>query len=177
MAAFREDTLVYPKMIELSACLCTEIEASGLPEPCSCGPIVGDLSLDYCGSCSGEGKCGGQAWVRLVNAFPAVDLPNPLFELRNCGAPLAYQIEVGIVRCKPIGTTSGARGYRPPSLDQMVEALRLQTADMAAIRRAVYCCFGGDDETDYILGTYTPTSPDGDCLGGAFTVTAMTLNG
>jgi len=170
MAEFREDTIIYPTMIALSACLCTEIEDSGLPTPCACGPIVGSLVLDYCGTCA-DGKCGGQAWVRLVDAFPSVVFPTPLTDLNNCNAPLAYQLEVGIVRCKPVGTSSGVRGYVPPSTEQQVEALRLQLADMAAIRRAINCCFSSDvDDIDYIMGSYVPVSPDGDCLGGAITL-------
>jgi hypothetical protein len=165
---FREDTIIYPAMIALSACLCTEIEVSGLPEPCSCGPIIGELVLEYCGACA-DGKCGGQAWVRLVSVFPSVEFPAPLLATNNCAAPLAFQLEVGIVRCKPLGSTSGVRGFVPPNLEQTVEALRLQTADIAAMRRAVQCCFGNTDQ-DYILGQYQPVTPDGSCLGGAFTV-------
>jgi hypothetical protein len=153
---FREDEVVYPKMIELSACLCAEIANSGLPEPCSCGPIVGSLVLDYCGSCT-DGGCGGQAWVRLVTAFPSMSFPSPLSDSMNCFAPLVYQIEVGIVRCKPVGKASSARGYAPPTLDQSVGALRLQTAA----------------DFNYMIGQYTPVTPDGDCLGGAFLVTAQ----
>lgn len=165
---FVEDFVIYPTMIELSACLCTEIEASGLPGTCACGPIVGDLTLDYCGSCK-DGKCSGQAWVRLVDAFPSADFPTPQFVPSNCFSPLAYTLEVGIIRCKPMGKNNTARGYTPPTLEENVEALRLQLADMAALRRAVQCCFGEGDRT-YILGVYAPVTPDGDCLGGSFTV-------
>jgi hypothetical protein len=168
MAAFREDDIIYPTIIQMVACLCTEIEDSGLPTPCSCGPVVGDLVLDYCGQCS-EGKCGGQAWVRLVDSFPSNDFPSPNQTLNNCKVPLAYLLEVGIVRCKPVGTASGVRGYVPPSMDQQVGALRLQTADMAAIRRAISCCLDSDN-LDYILGSYIPISAEADCLGGAFQV-------
>lgn len=170
MAEFIEDAVVYPAIVRLSACLCLEIEASGLPVPCSCGPMIGSLVLDYCGSCE-DGKCGGQAWVRLVNAFPSTAFPSPDQELSNCYSPLAFQLEVGIVRCKPVGKTSGVRGYTPPTMEQNVEALRLQMADMAAMRRAVACCFGEADQ-DYVLGTYENLSIDGDCLGGTFTLYA-----
>lgn len=169
MAVFREDTIIYPTMIEMSACLCLEIEQSGLPAVCSCGPLIGSLVLDYCGTCT-DGKCGGQAWVRLVDAFPSEEFPAPSQILTNCNSPLAYQIEVGIVRCKPVGTSSGVRGYVPPTLEQNVEALRLQLADFAAIRRAIQCCFAKNDDIDYIMGSYSPVSPDGDCLGGAVTL-------
>jgi hypothetical protein len=136
MADFREEVTVYPAIINLAACLCLEIENSGLPKPCACGPIVGELVYDYCSECN-----------------------------------MAYQIEVGIVRCKPIGTNSGVRGYQPPTIEQNVEALRLQLADMEAMRRAIQCCFAADDDRSYIMSAYTTTPPDGDCLGGLFTLT------
>jgi hypothetical protein len=51
----------------------------------------------------------------------------------------------------------------------MVNALRIQTADMRAMRDAVTCCFAQGDLA-YILRPYTPGTPDGDCLGGVFTL-------
>lgn len=167
-SSFREDDFIYPTMIELSACLCGEIAASGLPEVCSCGPIVGTLVLDYCTNCQDK-TCSGQAWVRLVDAFPSMDFPSPVQTPQNCNAPMAYTIEIGIVRCKPLGKNSQVRGYSPPTLEENVEALRLQLADVAALRRAIQCCFGNDDKA-YVMGTYTSAPPDGDCLGGYFNV-------
>jgi hypothetical protein len=168
MATFREDEFIYPKMVELSACLCTEIDESGLPGVCSCGPIVGTLVLDYCTNCKDKG-CSGQAWVRLVDAFPSIDFPSPVFQPQNCDAPMAYTIEVGIVRCKPLGTNTQLRGYTPPTMEQNVDALRLQLADLAALRRAIQCCFGGSDVT-YMMSAYSAAPPDGDCLGGSINV-------
>jgi hypothetical protein len=174
VAEFREDNFIYPTMIDLSACLCTEIEASGLPGVCSCGPIVGTLVLDYCSNCGDKG-CSGQAWVRLVDAFPSVDFPSPVATPQNCNAPMAYTIEIGIVRCKPLGTNTQLRGFVPPTMEQNVDALRLQTADIAAIRRAIQCCFGAEDKT-YQIGTYTAAPPDGDCLGGYFNIVVWAVN-
>ncbi len=72
----------------------------------------------------------------------------------------------------PMGTNNGAGGYSPPTMQQNVDALRLQLADMAAMRRAVQCCFGQGD-TDYILGVYDQTLVNGGgCLGGTFNVLA-----
>lgn len=174
MATFREDDFIYPKMIELSACLCAEIEDSGLPGTCACGPIVGTLVLDYCTNCKDKG-CSGQAWVRLVDAFPSLDFPSPIQTPQNCNAPMAYTIEIGIVRCKPLGSNSQLRGFVPPTAEQNVDALRLQLADIAVLRRAIQCCFGKNDTT-YIMGTYTAAPPEGDCLGGYFNVTVWAVN-
>ena len=169
MAVFREDTTIYPIMVQMSACLCTEIDDSGLPTPCSCGLMVGELVLDYCSSCK-DGKCGGQAWVRLIDAYPSVNFPLPALDNNNCTYPLAFNLEVGIVRCKPLGTANGVRGYNPPSIEQQVKAIRLQTADIAAMRRAINCCLAGSGR-EYVIQNYSPVPQDADCLGGAFQVT------
>jgi hypothetical protein len=166
---FREDTLIYPVMIELSACLCREIDQSGLPTPCSCGLIAGELTADYCGTCV-DNTCGGQAWVRFVDSYPTTQFPTPSQVPSNCYTPWAFTIEMGIIRCKPVGKANGARGYTPPSLEQQVDAIRLQTADMAAMRRALQCCFGTTDR-NYVIGNYQPVGPEADCLGGAYTIT------
>jgi hypothetical protein len=135
--------------------------------------MVGALTLDYCSDCV-DGKCGGQAWVRVADVFPSAEFPVPSQTISNCNVPLAFTLEVGIVRCKPMGENSQLRGYTPPTLEQNVGALRLQMADMAAIRRAIQCCFGEDDTT-YIVGTYVSSPAGGDCLGGYFSVTVWSV--
>ena len=169
--ALREDQAVYPTLIRLSACLCAELEKAEGPALCYCGPIAGPLVLDFCGGdCGGDG-CGGQAWVRVTEIFPSSSFPSPEQLPRNCGSPLAYNLEIGVARCAPTGEGNGIDGYSPPTLEQNVEALRLQMTDMAAVRRAVQCCFGVG-EADYILGQYSQIDvSQGGCLGGSFIVT------
>jgi len=76
----------------LLECLCTAVEEVG--PVCYCGPYFGgDTPLDHCEECSG-GKCG-QAWVRLVQAYPSSSFPNPDAD-GNCAMPLAYEWEVGV---------------------------------------------------------------------------------
>jgi hypothetical protein len=84
---------------------------------------------------------------------------------------MAYNIEVGVARCAPMGELGGPNGYVPPSVMENVEGIRIQLADMAAMRRAIQCCFGSA-ERDYILGPYTQVDVNGGgCLGGTFVVT------
>jgi hypothetical protein len=169
--ALVEDTLIYPTIVELAACLCLELEAAGGPPLCYCGPVAGELALDFCGgSCDGDG-CGGQAWVRFDSAFPSIAFPAPDGALLgNCRSPLAFSLEIGVARCAPQGTNSGVNGYTPPTMEEYVEAIRLQLSDVAAMRRAVQCCFGKNDR-DYILGSYDQlTVSSGGCLGGLFSV-------
>lgn len=167
---FIEDRGIYPTMVELTACLCLELEASGLPPVCYCGLMPGNVSMDFCGGGCEPGGCGGQAWVRLVDAVPSSLFPTADLSLANCKAPMAYLLEVGVARCAPMGVTGGPNGYVPPTVAENVEAMRLQLADMAAMRRAIQCCFGSTD-VDYILGSYSQIEVNGGgCLGGAFNV-------
>jgi hypothetical protein len=164
-----EDKVAYPTLIRLAACLCLELEAAGGPALCYCGPVAGEVALDFCGGNCGDEGCGGQAWVRFMDIFPSTNFPSPDNALANCKAPLAFNMEVGIARCAPVGT-SGPNGYLPPTMEQNVEAIRLQLADVAALRRAVQCCFAQGD-TDYIMGAYSQLSVNnGGCLGGTFNV-------
>lgn len=165
---FTEDPVIYPAVVRLLACLSSEISDSGLPTPNDISPLVGQLVLDYCGECSGNKN--GQAWVRVVEAFPSSNFPQPDVTPLNCGTALAFQLEMGIARCKPTGTNNGVRGYNPPTLEEKITALRLIMADMAAMHRAISCCFE-DEDLDYIMGSYTPLQVDGDCMGGVITIT------
>lgn len=171
MMPLREDTVAYPVLVALAGCLCQEMAALDGPELCYCGPIAGNLILDFCGggSCNGEG-CGGQAWVRFVDAFPSATFPNLDAGQSNCRSPLAFTLEVGVARCAPQGV-NGPNGYTAPTLEEQLEAVRIQTADVAAMRRAIQCCFGSGDR-DYIMGAYDQTQVNGGgCIGGTFNVT------
>jgi hypothetical protein len=168
---FREDDFVYPLMVELTGCLCGEIERSGLPEPCQCSIIPGsEAVLDYCGECD-PGGCGGQAWVRMAGAYPSQRFPSLDEGVVPCGSPMAYIIEIGIARCVDVGDASGIGGFTPPSVESQVAAVRVQTADMAAMRRALTCCLTENhDDLTYTLGQYVPIAGGG-CNGGTWTVT------
>lgn len=172
-----EDDIAYPTMIELAACLCTTIEARGLPMPCQCSVVPGPQAiLDSCSGCDNSGGCGGQAWVRLVTEYPSKVFPQPDTDLATCDTPMAYVLEVGISRCLPTGSTSQINGYTPPSLDQQVEAVRLQMADKAAITAAIRCCMNQNvRDFDYSLGAYTPLAVSGDCGGGFRQVTIWSV--
>lgn len=173
-----EDEIAWDAMVRLSACLCTTIAERGLPEPCKCGPVPGPMAiLDMCGACRSSGSnCGGQAWVRFVTEFPSTTFPSPDQTEAKCSSPMAYTLEVGIARCLPMPQSNGVRGYVPTTLDQDLEATRLQMADKAAIRAAIACCFGTSaDDITYTLGGYTPLQNTGDCGGGVWTVTIWSV--
>lgn len=166
MAEYVEDFLIYPHMVALAACLCAEIVASGLAEPCFCGITEGtEANLD-CGSC--ENGCGA-AWVRLDSAVPTTDFPNANTSSAKCNTDVAFILEVGVTRCfTPFADERG----NPVGVAEHLASTRDQLADMAAMRRAIACCFATGD-TEYVLGAYSPIPFAGGCGGGSWQVTVM----
>jgi hypothetical protein len=153
---FDADTTLWPAMVALNACVCETLEAQGLlPDDCFCGIIPGSqASFDY---------QNGMVWLRLVGAFPSNNFPTQEQTLRgSCTAPLAAELEIGVLHCAPMMSSTGV----PPSLDEQYEATRLQLATMAALRSAITCC---TDDFPILLGEYTPIS-DGGLVGATWQV-------
>lgn len=156
MPEFKEDQDFWPIMLSLRDCLCEEIAASGLPPVCRCEVMPGAAPVyDFIEE--------GQAWVRLVSAFPSLIFPTQDQTPRNCATPRVGQFEVGIIRCAPMMSEGGDA----PSAEEEFEAVRLQLADMQAMRRAIQCCMG---KMKHVLGVYTPIGPEGGALGGTWQV-------
>jgi hypothetical protein len=144
-------------LIELADCLCQEIAARDMPEPCFCGVLPGDEApFIYCNVCS-----GGQAWVRLVGVGePASDLSIPT---NNCAGLVVVQIEMGMVH-----------GYLP--VDDEGEAVDMgvalaaterQVDEMDTMYHVLTCCSLSMKEKVSALA-YVPVL-DGGCLGGIWT--------
>lgn len=155
---------IFDDLTVLGACLCEQIRADGLPETCFCGIVPGEAAVAaYAGDCAK--KCG-MAWVRMGAVYPASGVGIANEEPKNCGSGIGYGVEVGILRCAHTGTAE----QMPTPAEQMMDA-QLQVADMLAMRRAVACCPGS---TDWILGIYTPTGPQGGLVGGFWSLEMWT---
>ena len=161
----REDVSVYPLLTTLTDCLCGELADSGLAAECQCLLVPGvGPSLDFCmEGC--DGGCPGQAWVRMVRAFPSANFPSQDSQA-TCVSLLAFDIEIGVARCLPNGDAQG----QPPTDQDVFNTARLQLADMAAMRRAIICCFAGGD-VDHLLGNFETSFAGGGCLVSAWTMT------
>lgn len=149
-----EDEFIWPLMVKLSQCLCETLEERGLkPSKCFCGILPGDTpSWDY---------SDGMAWVRLIDAYPSTTFPNPDTTARgSCSALLVATLEVGLLQCAP---GLGAGGSLPTEV-QNFDASRLQMAGMRAMHQAITCC----DLGLVVLGTYTPSGPQGNLVGGTW---------
>ena len=145
-------------LASLVECLCTQITDAGLPEPCFCGLVPGDAAVfDYAGDC--DDKCG-MAWVRLVTTYPSVTVGVADTTPGNCAAGLGFDVEIGIVRCLPVGDSEG----EPPTPEQYLDAALTQYVEADIMRQAVLCC--GFNSHDFIMGSYTPLGPDGGLVGG-----------
>ena len=157
----RVDLDVWPTMMRLVDCLCTELAESGL-DTCFCGVLPGqDIAAQYVNTKTRE----GMAWVRLNGAWPYSLFP-AMDSQAVCAAPLAYELEIGALFCAPAFADS--RGT-PPSLAAQFEATQTQMAAMAAMRRAIVCCLGTGKYA--VIGQYTPVGPAGDVVGGTWAVT------
>jgi hypothetical protein len=162
--AVREDVLVYPILTQLTECLCAELEASGLAAACRCLLVPGvGPTLDFCEQ-GCDGGCPGEAWVRLVRAYPSSSFPNQ-DPLASCISLLAFDIEVGVGRCLPMGDDRG----NPPDSQAIFETARLQLADMSAMYRAIMCCVAGT-EIEHVLGNFDPSFGAGGCLVSTWTL-------
>lgn len=163
-----DDTVAYPRMIALLACLEQEIAARHLPGFCFIGLVPGgEAAFDHCGDCDDDSGCGGMAWVLETTEYASTSRPpSPDVTSSGCGSQMLTQLQLGIQRCMPAGGDDGT----PPTADELHATTRLQMADKAAMRAAILCCFAKDDALSVQLGTYTPSIPSGGCVGGTWTV-------
>ena len=164
----RLDQAIWPVVEAMSVCLCSTLNDAGLGDNlCFCGIFPGAQAYDQ----MGEGTAG-QAWVRVVRIYPSNTFPqieqNPR---RSCGSDLAVELEIGVLRCAPMPTDAGRI---PPTMSAQWDATRLQMADMAAMQRAVQCCYSDSDLV--MLGNYTPAGPTGGVVGGTWQVFVSAAN-
>lgn len=150
----------------ISTCLCQKIGEAEGPGVCFCGVMPGDHVIPaYTGDCS---DVCGMAYVRVLQMYPAVGVGVPSTELRNCGAQLGLEIEVGILRCMTVGDAQG----NPPEEAELLEASNLQMADSLTMMRAFDCC-DALHSRDYRIGNYVPTGPRGGIHGGSWQVSVV----
>lgn len=159
-AGMVDDKSIWPAIASLTGCLCEEVIRSGLPPVCICTPLPGEtIATDY------VSEDAGMAWVRLQSAWPSTSFPNPSGSA-TCTAPIAYGLELGLAYCAPTLEDDGA----PPGFSAQFDATRVQLAAMAAIRRAIICCFPTARAADVVLGLYVPMGPEGGVVGGSWAI-------
>jgi hypothetical protein len=156
----------------LRACLCTQVAL--LPDPPQrCEVMVGSeleflvsLSEDYC-------RCG-TAWVRISEIVSTEVFPTPQEQFRHClPDQWAMTLEVGIVRCPPVGDA----GVLPTPAELSAFAATVML-DAQAMRKAISCCFTPPLEAigrQWIMGSWQAFGPMGMCAGGRMPVQVQVL--
>lgn len=157
---------IFSRLDDLRTCLCAQIELDDLPSLCFCGIVPGsEVAVEYQGDCTD--RCG-MAWIRLASLYPAVSVGQVSTQMGNCGNMMGVDVEVGVMRCMPVGGYDGL----PPTPAQLRAATELQVKDAQAIWKAVVCCQGSDD---WIIGQYRPFGPDGGIVGGIVEINFLEL--
>lgn len=157
------DLVIWPRLVNLLTCLCDSLAERHLPEPCVCAVMPGlQVATEYCNPCRGN-KCG-MAWVRLESIFPSSVFPVQDVTANGlCQAMMAFNVELGVVRCVPAGDEHG----NPPDPQLMQDIAQQQVEEAFAMRAAVKCCFTQDKT---MFGSYTPVGPEGGCVGATWTI-------
>ena len=123
------------------------------------------VPVDYIGT---DENCNAMAWVRHISSAPSVRFPSADVTLDNCHSTLAHIVEVGIIRPSPIPESDGSTVELPDDVAHMNSALDL-VDDMMLMKDAIGRAARSIDFV--ILGTYTPTGPEGGAVGGTWTLT------
>jgi hypothetical protein len=116
-----------------------------------------------------ESGCMGQLYVTYTTAFPTTTFPNPGITDDNCTYTLAFPLQVGIHRTVPVMSNPFGGTPQYPSDTDLSNATEKQVADMLAMHRAIQRL--RDDVEQLVIGTYTPTGPDGGAVGGYWSLT------
>lgn len=163
-----DEKRLFPRIARLQECLCTALAEAGGPGLCYCGVMVGDNPPPFGLLDCAKGDCG-VAWVRPMSAYPSASFPiqdDGATGGSACAKPLAMQVEVGVARCAPRPKGRDAQ----PDEQAVFDAFRLYMSDMAAVRKAVACCFGSDRDNQFAMGQWTPLALQAGTSGGYWTL-------
>lgn len=171
------DPIATPVALAVLATVLEEYdERDDVDGPCVASLVSGvSAPVDHCDRKGQE--CHGQLWVRVMDTYPSVQFPAPDQTVLPDGpSAWAVQLEIGVVRAAPDGTTHAGE-YQPPSADDEQAAAVLQLLDAHVLRQALLCRYPADnDDVGVLLGNYLPYGPDGPCVGGAVICTVQVLS-
>lgn len=157
---YREDVMVWPTMKELLACAEATLVDFGRPVGKSTIQYGSDIPVMELGE-----ECDGFLWVRLTDAYPSTQFPNPDQFPTPPGQRIvmAFQLEVAVARCVSVAGTVEENGTlfsngEPLPPEVIFEDARAQMADMAALRKAICSCLKGQQ---FVLGNNQSAVPTG----------------
>ena len=157
--------LFAPKMQALLDCVTAALDDADAPVASSFLAPGGTPAWDNC--CEN----GGQAWVRLVQAYPSAGTGGAAFpgqDTRPRCHPnlLAARLEVGVLRCSQ--PFSDEQGTPPTDARKTLEGTAT-TQDASTLLEAILCCFVATPGLSaWVIDNWTPLGPNGGCVGGAW---------
>lgn len=110
----------------------------------------------------------GILWVRVIDIAPHVGNAAPS---NPCGI-LAWNLTlgIGVVRCAASLDEAG----NPPQPGELTSEALQQTEDITALQRVLQCDLADVRGLRKVtIQRWTPTGPEGGCVGGEWRVTAM----
>lgn len=158
------DTLVWPIMLELAACLKAEYDETMSEVAIVSGEFIPVDLGEECSQVSG--------FVQLTTGYPSEgNFPAQEPAAQQCGTVLAFQLFAGVTRCGPEMNADGTVDTAAYNL-----YTERQLADLAAVKRAIQCCFAGKfDDMLYAIIEWTPIELSGGVGGGRWQVIVQEL--
>lgn len=143
--------------------------------PANYDKIAGISFIEDIDPTFGEDKCcAGTGWVRVGDAYPTQDFPEPIQLIRadSCAPPAwALSLEVGVARCYP-----GYNELSGPTAAQHEAARALDLLDLQTIEKAI-CCWGKTLRprgTLYQVVGIAVAGPAGVCISRAASILVQT---
>lgn len=165
----------------LRDCILPYLEMTTLGIPDRVCLTTGEVAWDDC-------ECG-QLAVSWMGNFDTEVFPAPWDGTSNAGsrkcgpALFAYQFNISMLRCAPVGGENGA----PPPCDAINAATRITAEDAWAVRTGLMCCMCTGTTRDPVTsvklferfwaGPQLPAGPDGGCQGSQIDVIIGVKNG
>lgn len=143
-------------------------EADQRDKLCAVGLYPGAMvPADY--GLASEDCAGGMAFVRIGGAGKTSNYPAPDNTSKSCAAHAMFTIEVGMWRPAPMPDQNMNAFILPDAVEQFDAAMQM-IDDMGYMHEAIARTARKYD--DIIIGSWTPMGPEGDVVGGSWTLTA-----
>lgn len=161
------DSTFFPASIAMLDCLTDAVSFISIPPLRKAIRAGAAVAFDI--SQNTNECCDGLAWVREGDIFPSSDFPTADTTANKCLPVWAFELEIGIIRCAPVGTINDT-----VTDDEHLQTALLLSEDIAAIRRAL-CCFIDAWEYAVAIGRIAKVGPEGGCMGNLATLTVQAI--
>lgn len=148
---------IAPIVVDLTERICKMLASHGQGPTCWCGMYPGQqVQWTRCDDCD-DGDACGMGYIRPGTTAPYDIFPFAIVD-ENCVKPLAYELEIGVLRCFQVIQEDGSA----PSPNAAAEATLGLLQDQWALYQAIMC----SGIKTKAIGTWQPVGPAANCVGG-----------